>query len=346
MCNSSNSRQLGCVFQDMEPPRSSSIPRKSSDIRKPIRRVKFTKVVARHAHIRDQNPSLGLICPGEPHQRCPNAPKFEDRSQEETEWQEQGPREAAWKLAKSVLKLKEKNKATFFSPSENRCLPASNLKPQERKFVVDSGASMHMISKKDLNSAEIDTLTKSCSPTTVITANGEVQTHEEATVYVNELEKFLTVTVLENTPAVLSLGKLCDENGYSYEWINGQKPHLIKNRIRIQGNTENFVPIVVPGLSTSSSSSSHPSTSMTPTGQESNHPTSSSSSSTSPTTTVSSDSETRERGDLSRIDSHPVPASSSNVEEMIERGDPLFAANPGSAASQPKTKHQIKRKPR
>ena len=46
---------------------------------------------------------------------------------------------------------------------------------------------MHMISKKDLNSAEMDTLTKSCSPTIVITANGEVQTHEEATVYVKEL---------------------------------------------------------------------------------------------------------------------------------------------------------------
>ena len=100
----------------------------------------------------------------------------------------------------------------------------------------------------------MDTLTKSCSLTIVITANGEVQTHEEATVYVKELDIFLTMQVLENTPAVLSLGKLCDENGYSYEWINGQKPHLIKNGIRIQCNTENFVPIVVPGLSASSSS--------------------------------------------------------------------------------------------
>ena len=36
--------------------------------------------------------------------------------------------------------------------------------------------------------------------------------------------------VTENTPAVLPLGKLCDENGYSYEWINGQKPHLIKKK--------------------------------------------------------------------------------------------------------------------
>ena len=114
---------------------------------------------------------------------------------------------------------------------------------------------MHMISKKDLSDAEMDTLTKSCSPTIVITANGEVQTNEEATVYVKELDIFLTMKVIENTPAVLSLGKLCDENGYSYEWITGQKPHLIKNAVRVQCSTENFVPIVVPGLSASSSSS-------------------------------------------------------------------------------------------
>ena len=82
---------------------------------------------------------------------------------------------------------------------------------------------MHMISKKDLSDAEMDTLTKSCSPTIVITANGEVQTHEEAIVYVKELDIFLTMKVLDNTPAVLSLGKLCDENGYSDGWINGQK---------------------------------------------------------------------------------------------------------------------------
>ena len=102
----SNTRQLGCVFQDMEPPKSLSILRKSSDIRKPIRCVKFTKAVVRHADIRDPNPSLGMICPGEPHQRNPNAPTFEDRSQEETEWQEQGAREAAWRLAKNIQKFK------------------------------------------------------------------------------------------------------------------------------------------------------------------------------------------------------------------------------------------------
>ena len=299
---SSDARQLGCVFQDMTPPKS--ILRKGTHMPKRIQRVKFTKAIARHTKIRDQNPSLGYICPGEPHERSPNAPKFEDRFQEETEWQEQGAREAAWKLAKSVLKLKEHQRAAFFSPSENRCLPASILKPEEREFVVDSGASMHMISKEDLSNAEMDTLTKSCSPTIVITATGEVQTHEEAIVYVKELDILLTMKVLDNTPAVLSLGKLCDENGYSYEWINGQKPHLIKDGIRIICNTENFVPIVVPGLSSSSSASS--SILRTLMKQESHSSLSSSSSPSSPTV---GEIPVREREDSPNSDISPVPVS-------------------------------------
>ena len=121
----------------MEPPKSSSILRKISDIRKPIRCVQFTKAVVRHAEIRDQNPSLGLICQGDPHQRSTNAPKFEDRSQEETEWQARCAREAAWRLTESIQKLKEKNKAAFFSPSENWCLLApSSLKLEEREILL------------------------------------------------------------------------------------------------------------------------------------------------------------------------------------------------------------------
>ena len=163
---------------------------------------------------------------------------------------------------------------------------------------------MHMISKKDLSNAEMDTLTKSCSPTIVITANGEVQKHEEAIVYVKELEIFLTMKVLDNTPAVLSLGKLCDENRYSYEWTNGQKPHLIKDGIRIICNTENFVPIVVPGLSSSSSASS--STLRTPMKQESH---SSSSSSSSPSSPTVGEIPVREREDAPNSDISPVPVS-------------------------------------
>ena len=50
-----DARQLGCVFQDMEPPKLTPILRKSSDMQKPIQRVQFTKAVVRHTKIRGQN---------------------------------------------------------------------------------------------------------------------------------------------------------------------------------------------------------------------------------------------------------------------------------------------------
>ena len=230
------------------------------------------------------------------------------------------------------LKWKEQERATFFSLSENRCLPASTLELEEREFVLESSASMYMISKKDLSNAEMDTLTKSCSPTIVITANGEVQTHEEATVYVKELFS-LTLKVLENTPAVLSLGKLCDENGYSYEWINGQKKtHLIQNGTRIICNTENFVLIVVPGLSSASSGSS--SISRTPMKQESHSSSSFSSSLSSPTV---GDLSVREREDVTNSDIS-LQCQCLNL-LMIVQGD-LTKTKPT------KSQEQIKRKPR
>ena len=121
-----------------------------------------------------------------------------------------------------------------------------------------------------------------------------------------------------------------------------KKPHLIKNAIRIQSNTENFVPIMGPGLSAISSSGSDQSTSRTLSRQESHCSTSSSSSSSAPTAT-SSGNETREREDRIESDISPVTVStkvddrsgqpvvnqankipkSHGKEPQINRGNPL-----------------------
>ena len=79
------------------------------------------------------------------------------------------------------------------------------------------GTCQDMVSKKDLH-AELETVRISKNPTMVMTANGEVLAKEEATDNVRELELLVTVMLLGNTPAVLSLGKLCEEFGYSYQW--------------------------------------------------------------------------------------------------------------------------------
>ena len=63
---------------------------------------------------------------------------------------------------------------------------------EEREFVVDSGASKHILSKKDLSSEELETLRRLRNPTVVVTANGEVQTNEEAQVYIHDLGLLMT----------------------------------------------------------------------------------------------------------------------------------------------------------
>ena len=96
------------------------------------------------------------------------------------------------------------------------------------------------------------TAKRSRKPTVVLTANREVHTQEEAQVFVHDLIQFETVQHLEETTAVLSLGKLRKDHGYSSEWVSGQEPRLTKHGKSIICKTDNFVPLVVPGLSANS----------------------------------------------------------------------------------------------
>ena len=120
---------------------------------------------------------------------------------------------------------------------------------------------MHMVSKRDFNSAQLETMRTSISPTTVMTANGEVQTRGDASVHVKELDLFVTFMLLLEIPAVLSLEKLCEDHGFSYNWTSGQKPHLTKKGKKIHCKKSHYVPFVVPGLSTSSSTTPTPTSS-------------------------------------------------------------------------------------
>ena len=155
---------------------------------------------------------------------------------------------------------------------------------------------MHVVSKRDLNFAEIETIRTSKNPTTVMTANGEVQTRQEATVYVKELDLFVTVMLREETPAFLSLGKLCKDHGYTYYWTSCQKPHRIRNGKNIHCNKSNYVPFMVPGLSTSSF--------------------------TTPTHTCSTSSSQDSVFDVRRYAGNPEPERSGSTSEGL-RGNPM-----------------------
>ena len=107
----------------------------------------------------------------------------------------------------------------------------------------------------------------------MLAANGEVHTNDEAQVFVHDLDLFVTVQSLEETVAVFSLGKLCEDHGNSNEWVSGQKPRWTTEVKTIVCKTDNLVPLVVPGLSTSSGSfSSSTSTSTSPAQERSDEP--------------------------------------------------------------------------
>ena len=154
--------------------------------------TKFSGRTWYEIRIRDRKwPSRGVNQEGEPHERNPCAPRFEERTPEEASRQEDCARKAAWDLAKNIYKLTADDKARFFSSVKIKVPALVSKNTEERMFVVDSGASMQMLSKKDLSSDEMGTLRRSRNPTTLMTADGEVQTNEEAQAFVHDLDLFI-----------------------------------------------------------------------------------------------------------------------------------------------------------
>ena len=97
-------------------------------------RARGTKLKTRER----KGPSRGIVQKCAAHERSRCVPKFEDRLHEETLQQERCGRGVAW----------DSDEATFYTSVEARAMPAfTSKRPEERGFAVDSGASMHMLSK-------------------------------------------------------------------------------------------------------------------------------------------------------------------------------------------------------
>ena len=115
---------------------------------------------------------------------------------------------------------------------------------------------MHMISRKVLNPAELDTVEVLFkNPRTVVAANGELQTKEEADSVCQRIGLLRDHKASRRYTGSSFTRKTMRRSREKYHWTSGQKPQLIKNGRKIECNTANYAPFVVSGLSTSSSSS-------------------------------------------------------------------------------------------
>ena len=115
----------------------------------------------------------------------------------------------------------------------------------ERKYVVDSGASLHIIGWRHTTKSERQTARKTSRIYHIQTASGQIQAEWECKVIIEDLQLSVWAVMTDgDTPAILSLGRLCHEEGFSYEWPEGEVPMLIKDGIQYVCDTENFVPMV------------------------------------------------------------------------------------------------------
>ena len=117
------------------------------------------------------------------------------------------PKQGLGSCQKYTQATRERQSYILFACKVGSPLCLSKRESEDREFVVDSGASMPMVSEKDLNPAELATMRTSRSPTTVMTANGEVRTNKEATISVKQLDLFVKAVLLQENSRSAFIGE-------------------------------------------------------------------------------------------------------------------------------------------
>ena len=71
-----------------------------------------------------------------------------------------------------------------------------------------------------------------------------------AQVYLPFLEKSVWAYVMRDCPTILSLGILCNDEGWNYSWQNGKDPVLWKDKVAIRLHSKQKVPMMYAAAST------------------------------------------------------------------------------------------------
>ena len=101
------------------------------------------------------------------------------------------------------------------------------IKLKDRRFIMDSGSGHDLVSSPRVDQMDIDTY--QCDRVNFHTANGVTSTSTMVDLDFDTFNEPAKAHVLEDTPSVLSLGKRCMEQGYTFVWPNGREPYMINS---------------------------------------------------------------------------------------------------------------------
>ena len=106
--------------------------------------------------------------------------------------------------------------------------PCAVLEPNTvARWLMDTGRGSGLIGVHDAHACAGTTFGRG-PPQSFNTANGTVKTRDTALTHIAELGQTAALCVLPSTPAVLSTGRRCVHEGYSFVWPAGELPYLVR----------------------------------------------------------------------------------------------------------------------
>ena len=91
---------------------------------------------------------------------------------------------------------------------------------------MDTGCGHDLIGEKAINGYPVEYMNATEAPT-FSTANGKATATMVSPMYSEVLQETIRPYVMAETPAVLSIGRRCMEQGYSFIWRANQRPVLV-----------------------------------------------------------------------------------------------------------------------
>jgi hypothetical protein len=97
------------------------------------------------------------------------------------------------------------------------------------KMIADTGSGLHLLSMEIIDRNKVRKYLKELkAPICFDTAGGQTTCKYELELHVPSLSQFqITAHILDDTPSVLSIGRFCIDNGFSFHWpANSETPYF------------------------------------------------------------------------------------------------------------------------
>ena len=118
----------------------------------------------------------------------------------------------------------------------------------QREYVVDSGASAHIVSFNALSKEGLKNIRNLPETMTTETADGETVAEEETDIYIHSLSTLVSIVILHNdTPAPLSVGNLAKDNHIYVSWSDSGPTLTLADDTMVSCEMGCNVPMILAG---------------------------------------------------------------------------------------------------